>query len=147
MIQYQRRPFQFLQKKKPNIGLFELSKNETEKTINVVAVHGLQGDACKTWEHDNGFLWLRDFLPADITDARIMTFRYDSTVAFSKSVAKIEGKALEILNHLSAKRSPAGGGPSKPIVFISHSLGGIIVKKALVLAHELCWKFMEMLGT
>ena len=136
MIQYQRRPFQFLQKKKPNIGLFELSKNETEKTINVVAVHGLQGDACKTWEHDNGFLWLRDFLPADIPDARIMTFGYDSTVAFSKSVANIEDKALELLNHLSAKRSPAAGGPSKPIFFISHSLGGIVVKKALILAHE-----------
>ncbi len=39
---------------KENIGRFELSKNEIEKTIDVVAVHGLQGDAYKTWEHDNG---------------------------------------------------------------------------------------------
>lgn len=122
---------------KQNIGLFELSTNECEKKIDVVAVHGLQGDAYKTWEHDNGSLWLRDFLPADIPSARIMTFGYDSTVAFSKSVAKIEDKALELLNHLSAKRSPvAPGGPSKPIVFICHSLGGIVVKKALITAHE-----------
>ena len=129
-------PIPISTKVKPNIGLFELSTTETEKTIDVVAVHGLQGDAYKTWEHDNGFLWLRDFLPADIPDARIMTFGYDSTVAFSKSVANIEDKALELLNHLSAKRSPAAGGPSKPIFFISHSLGGIVVKKALILAHE-----------
>ena len=122
---------------KQKIGLFELSTNECEKNIDVVAVHGLQGDAYKTWEHDNGSLWLRDFLPADIPNARIMTFGYDSTVAFSKSVAKIEDKALELLNHLSAKRSVvAAGSSSKPIVFICHSLGGIVVKKALIIAHE-----------
>ncbi|SLM37180.1 Tetratricopeptide-like helical domain [Lasallia pustulata] len=101
------------------IGLFELSKNGERKTVDVVAVHGLQGDAYLTWKHDNGSLWLRDFLPADIPFARIMTFGYDSTVAFSKSVANIEDKALELLNRLSAKR-----------------LGGIVVKKALILAHE-----------
>ena len=122
---------------KQKIGLFELSASECEKNIGVVAVHGLQGDAYKTWEHDNGSLWLRDFLPANIPNARIMTFGCDSTVAFSKSVAKIEDKALELLNHLSAKQSPiAPGSPSKPIVFICHSLGGIVVKKALVIAHE-----------
>lgn len=70
-----------------------------------MAVHGLQGDAYRTWEHDNGSLWLRDFLPADIPNARIMTFGDDSTIAFSKSVAKVDVNALGLLNHLSAKRS------------------------------------------
>ncbi len=52
-------------------------------------------------------------------------------------MAEIEDKALELLFHLSAKRFPAAlAGPSKPIVFIYHSLGGIVVKKALVIAHE-----------
>ncbi len=52
-------------------------------------------------------------------------------------MARKEDKALELLNHLSAKRSSASPAPpSKPIVFICHSLGGIVVKKALVLAHE-----------
>ncbi len=71
-------------KNKQNIGLFELSSKETVKNTDVVAVHGLQGDAYKLWEHDNGSLWLRDFLPADVPEARIMTFAYDSAVAFSK---------------------------------------------------------------
>lgn len=122
---------------KEKIGLFELSTNESKKSIDVVAVHGLQGEVYRTWEHDNGSLWLRDFLPADIPNARIMTFGYDSTTAFSKSVAKIEDMALELLNHLSAKRSPAQPGtPSKPIVLICHSLGGIVVKKSIALAHD-----------
>lgn len=114
---------------KDNIGLFELSLHGSEKSIDIIAVHGLQGDAYKTWQHDNG--WLRDFLPADIPNARIMAFGYNSTVTFSKSVAKIEDKALELLNHLSSKRSsPAASNSLKPIVFICHSLGGIIVKKS-----------------
>ena len=120
------------------IGLFEMSNTETEKTVDVIAVHGLHGNAYKTWEHENGSLWLRDFLPADIPFARILTFGYDSTVFFSGSVAKLEDKALELLNRLSAKRYNTTLSDSKPrpIVFICHSLGGIVVKKALILAHE-----------
>lgn len=119
------------------IGMFELSTNECEKNVDVVAVHGFQGDAYKTWEHDNGSLWLRAFLPADIPNARIMTFGYNSAATFSKSVPKIENKALQLLNHFSTKRSPgATGSPSKPIIFICHGLRGIVIKKALVLAHE-----------
>ena len=80
------------------VGLFELSNKDGERDVDVVAVHGLQGDAYKTWEHDNGSLWLRDFLPADVPSARIMTFGYDSTVAFGNSVARLKDKALELLN-------------------------------------------------
>lgn len=119
---------------KEKIGLFELSKAEPSKTVDVVAVHGLQGDAFRTWEHSNGTLWLRDLLPEEIPSARIMTFGYDSTIAFSNSVARIEDKALDLLNRLGAQRDERTD--KRPVVFICHSLGGIVVKKALILAHE-----------
>lgn len=121
------------------IGLFDLSKDNDGTSIDIVAVHGLQGDAFKTWEHENGSNWLKDFLPADVPLARIMTFGYESSVAFSKSVAKIEDKSLQLLNNLGAKRDGpdmTSVGSQRPIVFICHSLGGILVKKALILAHE-----------
>lgn len=118
------------------VGLFELSSKEGVKNVDVVAVHGLQGDAYKTWEHANGSIWLRDFLPADLPSARIMTFGYDSTVAFSQSVAKLEDKALELLNRLSTKRNIAGRSRARPIVFICHGLGGLVVRNALILAHD-----------
>ena len=122
------------------VGLFELSASNGPKTVDVVAVHGLQGDAFKTWEDENGSLWLRDFLPKELPSAHIMTFGYDSTVAFSKSVAEIEDKALDLLNRLGAERAVSKNAASKaiPIIFICHSLGGILVKKAIVLAHERC---------
>lgn len=119
------------------MGLIRLSTNKKEKVIDLVAIHGLQGDAYQTWKHANGSLWFVGFLPTNIPVARIMTFGYDSTVAFNKSVANIEDKALELLHHLSGKRSPVVPGcSSKSIVFICHSLGGIMGKKALILAHE-----------
>lgn len=123
--------------KEGNVGLFELSDKQSSKTVDVVAIHGLQGHAYKTWEHENGSLWLRDFLPAGVPFARIFTFGYESTVAFSNSVAKLEDKALDLLNRLSAERKSDGAAKDgRPIVFICHSLGGIILKKALILAHE-----------
>lgn len=120
------------------VGLFDLLRDNDEKSIDVVAVHGLQGDAFKTWEHGNGSNWLKEFLPADAPSARIMTFGYESTSAFGTSFAKLEDKSLELLNALSAKRNETGTSLSgrRPIVFICHDLGGILVKKALILAHE-----------
>ena len=125
---------QILSSDKEQIGLFELLNSDTAKAVDVVAVHGLQGDAYKTWTHENRTLWLRDLLPAEVPSARIMTFGYESAWAFSNSVSGIEHKALDLLNRLSAKRNDDTH--RRPIVFICHSLGGIVVKKALILAHE-----------
>ena len=119
-------------------GLFELAKgkHDDEKTIDVVAVHGLQGDLYQTWTHENGTMWLESILPDKIPYARIMTFGYNSAIAFSSSEAMLEDKSMELINRLSMKRSSVGNGSTRPIVFVCHSLGGILVKKALILAHE-----------
>jgi len=120
------------------IGLFELAKgrHDDEKTIDVVAVHGLQGDAYQTWTHENGTMWLESILPDKVPYARIMTFGYNSTIAFSSSDAKLEDKSIELINRLTMKRSSVENGSTRPIVFVCHSLGGVLVKKALILAHE-----------
>jgi hypothetical protein len=120
------------------IGLFELAKgkHDGEKTIDVVAVHGLQGDLYQTWTHENGTMWLESILPDKIPYARIMTFGYNSAIAFSSSEAMLEDKSIELINRLTVKRSSVSNGSTRPIVFVCHSLGGILVKKALILAHE-----------
>lgn len=48
-------------------------------------MHGLKGDAYKTWTAkgkgeigEDGVMWLRDLLPREIQDARIMTYGYNS---------------------------------------------------------------------
>ena len=70
-----------------------------------MAVHGLGGDAINTWTHPKSkAFWLKDFLPQQIPDARIMTFGYNADVTFSKSTAEIIDHAKSLLTSLVDKR-------------------------------------------
>jgi len=69
-------------------------------------VHGLNGTAKDTWtDKETGTFWLEDLLPSAIPTARVMTFGYDSRLAFSRSRQGIESYALDLLNRLRAVRS------------------------------------------
>ncbi|KAF8249194.1 hypothetical protein K440DRAFT_544280, partial [Wilcoxina mikolae CBS 423.85] len=73
--------------------------------------------------------WPEDLLPADIPDTRILTYGYDSHVsAFFSGAANqnnIYQHGRSLLNGLEAVRRK---NPTRPIIFIVHSLGGIILK-------------------
>lgn len=102
---------------------------------DIVAVHGLNGDARKTWtDPESGSFWLEEFLPERAKTARIMTFGYDSKLAFSKSKAGVETFSRELLGKLRLVRISYEAS-RRPLVFVAHSLGGIVVKKALIMAY------------
>ncbi|KAH7187039.1 hypothetical protein DER44DRAFT_637687, partial [Fusarium oxysporum] len=105
----------------------------------IVAVHGLGGHRMKTWESRNGCVWLRDLLPQRLTDAgiaaRVMSFGYDSTTVFSRAVTDIDVQAGILLNSLRGLRQTQQE-RNRKIIFIAHSLGGIVVKKVMVLANQ-----------
>jgi len=73
--------------------------------------------------------WPRDLLPRTISDARILTYGYDADVVgglfkgASKNNITQHGQDLM----LKLEREVEG----EPIVFIAHSLGGILVKEGL----------------
>jgi len=95
-------------------------------------VHGLGGHWEDTWRDASTKVWLRDFLPNQLQNAginaRIMSYGYNSDTAFSKGVTNIDDEAGMLLARLDGDRqSPEE--KSRPIIFIAHSLGGIIVKK------------------
>ena len=64
--------------------------------------------------------------------ARVLLFGYNSSVAFETSIAGVREQAASLLNRLALKRENAD---SRPIIFVAHSLGGIIVKRALIEAR------------
>ncbi|KAH0538032.1 hypothetical protein FGG08_005344 [Glutinoglossum americanum] len=76
--------------------------------------------------------WPQDLLPTTLTNARVLTYGYDSNIRHrlgapaSKSTVYDLGHNL--LLSLEARRSSQ---PSRPLIFVAHSLGGIIVKEAL----------------
>jgi len=54
----------------------------------VVAVTGLAGHAYGSWRSQTTYkMWLKDFLPEDVTNVRIMTYGYDSTLVGSENSA------------------------------------------------------------
>ncbi|MCJ1240785.1 hypothetical protein MMC14_008789 [Varicellaria rhodocarpa] len=101
--------------------------------VDIIAVHGLnptntEFHAEATWTVEDK-LWLRDFLPSKLPSARVLLFGYNANVAFETSIAGVREQAINLLNRVASKREEA---EERPIVFVAHSLGGIIVKRALV---------------
>ena len=72
---------------------------------DIVAIHGINGDLYDTWTHENGNLWLRDFLPKHITGVRVFSFGYDARVAFTKGIATLDSFAKSLLDHLARYRT------------------------------------------
>ncbi|KAF8241285.1 hypothetical protein K440DRAFT_573639 [Wilcoxina mikolae CBS 423.85] len=104
-------------------------------TFRVVAIHGLGGHPMKTWSKEHK-LWLRDLLPGHLPshNLRISSFGYNSAV-FGRSRSQIRHFAEQLLNDLHQRRRETKT-TGIPIVFVCHSLGGIVCKKALNIAHE-----------
>ncbi|EXJ89617.1 hypothetical protein A1O3_02684 [Capronia epimyces CBS 606.96] len=103
--------------------------------VDIVAVHGLGGDAIHTWTHPKSkAIWLKDFLPAQIPNARIMTFGYNAAMALGQSTAEVIDHARSLLASLVDKREEPEE-IQRPLIFIAHSLGGIVVKQALLQAR------------
>ncbi|QPC67784.1 hypothetical protein HYE67_010015 [Fusarium culmorum] len=119
-------------------GLFILHPNsdepydESKYLVDIVAIHGLGGHPLKTWtEKEDRHLWLRDSLPVHVPEARIMSFGYDSVVLFGKSRSQICDYALDLANRLEIfRQSPQER--CRPLLFICHSLGGVVFKEFLV---------------
>lgn len=99
--------------------------------LDIVAVHGLMGNPYTTWtkgRDPNGKPWIMDFLPAQLPHARVFSYGYDSNFIRSSSVAGIPEFAMNLLAWLKLRRSTETE-RQRPLLFICHSLGGIIVKK------------------
>ena len=92
-------------------GLFLLSEREPANEpirelfdVDIVAIHGLNGDAYTTWEHENGTLWLRDLLPNSIPGSRIFTYGYPSQIFVGNSITRVRDYSLRLLSSLNGVR-------------------------------------------
>jgi hypothetical protein len=75
--------------------------------------------------------WPQDLLKEDFPKARVMTFGYNTSITQGYHAAhqgNIFSHARDLLYRLEAKRRNA---TKRDLVFIAHSLGGILVKEVL----------------
>ncbi|KAL9633201.1 MAG: hypothetical protein Q9164_004842 [Protoblastenia rupestris] len=111
----------------------------TEPLIDFVFVHGLGGGSRKSWAKSSNpyHYWPKEWLPEDpdFNCVRIHSFGYKA------DWGEKTGSVLDILDFA---RSLLGAIESSPdirrsetkIVLIAHSMGGIVTKKAYILARE-----------
>lgn len=97
-------------------GIQELHRPESEPTIDIVAVHGLNGDAVKSWTSDKlKICWLNhpDLLPKYLKCARVLTWGYNANTASllgkTTSADRVLQHAQTLIAQLQADREVCTG--------------------------------------
>ncbi|EJP63492.1 peptidase C14 [Beauveria bassiana ARSEF 2860] len=113
-----------------------------ESSAAIIAVPGLSAHPYHTWEaqktqgpnaaecqtaQSSKVHLLKDLLAHDFPDARIWNSAHESSWLIDAPVKTTEEIGKCLLKEIQDKRPS----PSLPIIFIGHSLGGIIIKQAL----------------
>ncbi|KAF5597596.1 ribonuclease p mrp [Fusarium subglutinans] len=114
-------------------GLLEVYNGENAQA-DVVFLHGLRGGREKTWTK-NGVVWPKDLLPGDIPASRIFLFGYDTNITSTDQSGatrtEIHSDAEDVCAKLAAERQGTQT-VDRPIIFVAHSLGGLVAAQILV---------------
>jgi hypothetical protein len=108
-------------------------------TYSIVAIQGLEEDATETWTHPaSRSLWLRDLLPARLRHFRVLIFSYAAEPFTSPdlvSTTSIMNYANNLVQELYADRDLENA-IDRPIIFVCHGFGGLLIKRALAFSHS-----------
>ncbi|KAA8642375.1 hypothetical protein EYZ11_009972 [Aspergillus tanneri] len=108
-------------------------------TIDIIFLHGLTGDRDATWTARGATEpWPKTLLPTMLPTARVLTFGYDAYVADWRGVVSqslIANHAWNLLTSLSSYRENDGTN-ERPIIFVCHSLGGLVCEDALFTSRQ-----------
>jgi pimeloyl-ACP methyl ester carboxylesterase len=107
--------------------------------IDLIFVHGLGGGSRKTWSKtaSASHYWPKEWLPRDsaFKNVRVHSFGYNSDWVKSKAnCLDIHHFARSLLGELTT--SPHLRNADTPIIFVGHSMGGLVIKKAFLLAKQ-----------
>ncbi|XP_037376487.1 protein SERAC1 isoform X1 [Talpa occidentalis] len=119
---------------------------------DVLFIHGLMGAAFKTWrQQDNErtllekisedeakytTCWPKTWLARDCPALRIISVEYDTSLSDWRARCPMERKSIAYRsNELLGKLRAAGVG-DRPVIWVSHSMGGLLVKKMLLEASK-----------
>jgi tetratricopeptide (TPR) repeat protein len=97
--------------------------------LSVVFVHGLGGNAYDTWRRSkDGTTFWPEWLAHDIPGLTAWTLAYEAPPTnWVGTAMPIQDRAKNVLESLLGRRELRGA----PLVFVCHSLGGLVVKQVL----------------
>lgn len=119
-------------------GLKTLAEGDQDK-VDIVFFHGLTGNRESTWTYQNttAIFWPRDLLPNDLPNVRIFTFGYDADVVKILSTVgtnTVRDHGNSLAQDLAMRRTRTNSS-TRPLIFVAHSLGGLVVEQALLIAR------------
>lgn len=78
-------------------------------------------------------MWLLDLLPENISGARIMTYGFDPELDGRTSDRGLKTLAIGLIDSLDnlRKTTESREAANVPLIFICHSLGGVVVKQVI----------------
>ncbi|RGP80658.1 hypothetical protein FLONG3_1262 [Fusarium longipes] len=120
-----------------------------EAKVDIVLVHGLNGEPETTWTAKNGTFWPLDLLPTALRNAHanILVYGYNADV-YSKGHDRTASSNF-ILEHAQTLvasltfHRQSEETHRNPIIWVCHSLGGILVKTALLYSNNMRASHLE----
>lgn len=108
-----------------------------DAVVDICFVHGLTGDRLGTWTASGQATpWPQTLLPPRLGKARILTYGYDAYILRPvASTNRLIDHAANLLNDLTTDRASSHAS-TRPLVFVAHSLGGLVVKQAILLSQN-----------
>ncbi|XP_028997145.1 protein SERAC1 [Betta splendens] len=120
---------------------------------DVLFIHGILGAAFKTWrQKDRNMLeekedesiteytecWPKSWLAADCPNLRILSVEYDTHLSdwMAKCPAENQRKSLAFRSQELLKKLKLAGVGERPVIWVAHSMGGLLVKKMLLDASD-----------
>lgn len=92
----------------------------TKCICSIIAVTGLAGHAFGSWKaRGSSYMWLRDFLPHEIPNVRVLVYGYDTKLPGSQSTASIAELSRKFLESVKTIRK------QKEVSLLVHTLCGI----------------------
>uniref|UniRef100_A0A8C0KUE7 Protein SERAC1 n=1 Tax=Canis lupus dingo TaxID=286419 RepID=A0A8C0KUE7_CANLU len=119
---------------------------------DVLFIHGLMGAAFKTWRQqdteqvltekileDEGrytTCWPKTWLARDCPALRIISVEYDTSLSDWRTRCPMERKSIAFRSNELLRKLRAAGVGDRPVIWVSHSMGGLLVKKMLLEASK-----------
>ncbi|KAI9454333.1 hypothetical protein F5148DRAFT_431264 [Russula earlei] len=106
---------------------FTVVAGGTNGNLDIIAIHGLNGHAFSSWAV-NDVMWLRDLLPKRVPNVRVLLYGYNANYVEDPFMFRINKYARLFLQSLKALADIR----SRRVIFICHSFGGLVLKRALM---------------